>query len=134
MKKRILFVNAIPNEHSARLVGDNIDALVNEAMKKLHDAGFKTWASIEPIIDIPHSKLMIEKSAGFCHLYKIGLESGKSYNNQELRDFITWCVNGSTLPTEMKFYFKDSLLKVTGISRDKLPDNCVERDFNIFNQ
>lgn len=33
MKKRILFVNAIPNEHSARLVGDNIDALVNEAMK-----------------------------------------------------------------------------------------------------
>lgn len=105
-----------------------------EAMKKLHDAGFKTWASIEPIIDIPHSKRMIEKSAGFCHLYKIGLESGKHYTKQELRDFIQWCVSGSALPTKMKFYFKDSLIKVADISRDKLPYNCVERGFNIFNQ
>lgn len=120
--------------HDELELGASTNAERIEAMKKLHDAGFKTWASIEPIIDISHSKLMIEKSAGFCHLYKIGLESGKHYTKQELRDFIQWCVSGSALPTKMKFYFKDSLLKVAGVSRDKLPYNCVERDFNIFNQ
>lgn len=103
-----------------------------DAMRELHAAGFKTWASIEPIIDILHSKLMIEKSAGFCHLYKIGLESGKRYTKQELRDFVQWCVNGSALPTKMKFYFKDSLLKQADIDRSELPSSCVKRDFNMF--
>lgn len=32
-----------------------------------------------------------------------------------------------------KIYFKDSLLKQAGIDRDTLPNNCVGRDYNIFN-
>jgi len=109
-----------------------------EAMKKLHDAGFKTWASIEPIIDFESSKDMIRKTAGFCDLYKIGLESGKKYDKTELLKFIEWC--NSAYITEdrcgfytQKNYFKNSLLKQAGINREDLPINCVTRDYNIFN-
>lgn len=104
-----------------------------KAMKRLHEIGFKTFASIEPIIEIEKSKNMIEATAGFCDLYKTGLESGKKYDKQELRDFIEWCLNASALPTQMRFYFKDSLLKQAGIDRDSLPSNCVGQDYNMFN-
>jgi DNA repair photolyase len=103
-----------------------------EAMQKLHEVGFKTWASIEPIIDFKSSLKMLGKIYNFCDLAKIGLESGKKYNQDELLNFIKelmfWAI-----PTGIKFYFKDSLLKAAGISREDLPANCVTRDYNIFN-
>jgi DNA repair photolyase len=104
-----------------------------EAMCKLHAAGFKTFASIEPIIDFESSKRVIEKSAGYCNLYKVGLESGKKYNKAECRKFIDWCLKASAYPTQPKFYFKEGLLKAAGIRREDLPANCVTRDYNIFN-
>jgi len=102
-----------------------------EAMKKLHKAGFKTFASIEPIIDLQSSFNMILDSRGFCDLNKIGLMSGKKYDRDELRRFIdnamiiceTW---------NAKIYFKDSLLKAAGIERESLPELCVGRDYNLF--
>jgi len=99
-----------------------------EAMHKLHDAGFKTWASIEPVIDIKSSSRMIGLTHSFCDLYKVGIESGKKYDAKDLLSFIYW-TSGSNRP----FYFKDSLLKAAGISREDLPANCVGRDYNIFN-
>ncbi len=102
-----------------------------DAMRKLYFAGFKTWASIEPIIDIESSERMIDSSVGCCHLFKIGLESGTHYDKQELRKMVEYLVMRYNT---VKFYFKDSLLKVAGIDRSTLPSNCVERDFNIFNQ
>ncbi|GHT02093.1 hypothetical protein AGMMS49525_04950 [Bacteroidia bacterium] len=106
-----------------------------EAMRNLHDAGFKTFASIEPIIDFESSKDMIAGyTAGHCDLYKIGLESGKKYNKKELMEFIDWTINASSASRLFsKFYFKDSLLKQAGINREDLPANCVDRDYNIFN-
>jgi DNA repair photolyase len=104
-----------------------------EAMRKLHEAGFKTWASIEPVIDFESSKLMICESAGFCHLHKIGLESGKKYDKSECRKFIEWTCAGKSLPTQPKIYFKDGLLKAAGINREELPKNCVGRDYSLFN-
>jgi hypothetical protein len=101
-----------------------------EAMKRLHDAGFKTWASIEPVIDFASSLNMITQTSEFCDLYKIGLESGKSYCKPDLRLFTADCrifSNGA------KIYFKDSLLKAAGIRREDLPANCVARGYNIFN-
>jgi DNA repair photolyase len=103
-----------------------------EAMRELHDAGFKTWASIEPVIDFDSSKEMIYESAGFCNLYKVGLESGKKYSKKELNDFINFVCSGKSLPTQYKIYFKDGLLKQAGISRSELPDNCVDKDYNLF--
>lgn len=99
-----------------------------EAMKKLHDAGFKTFASIEPVIDFESSYKMIRQTVGFCDLYKIGLESGKKYDQLDLDEFIC----NTIADIEAYIYFKDSLLKAAGIERSELPANCVTKDYNIF--
>lgn len=98
-----------------------------DAMKKLHKAGFKTWASIEPIISLDRSLMLIKKTIGYCDLYKIGLMSGKKYDWRELRWFMLDCtlLNG-------KYYFKDSLVRQACIERSDLNTNCVDRDYNIF--
>lgn len=107
-----------------------------EAMKKLYKVGFRTFASIEPIIDFESSKEMIRQTSGYCDLYKIGLESGKEYDSKELNDFVSWCNAGFiTEPLGLHKhtnYFKDSLLKQAGINRENLPSNCVTRKYNIF--
>ena len=103
-----------------------------EAMQKLHEAGFKTWASIEPVIDFTSSWQMIRDTCSFCDLYKIGLMSGKKYvykYEDELRDFMDACIHTGN-PT---IYFKDSLLMQAGICREDLPANCVDRDYDMFN-
>jgi len=100
-----------------------------ETMKKLHEAGFKTFASIEPIIDVETSLQMIKETIGYCDLYKVGLESGKKYAWQELRGMMLVCY---MLPS--KFYFKDSFLSQSGMQRENLSNNCVDRDYNIFKQ
>lgn len=102
-----------------------------EAMRKLHDAGFRTWASIEPIVDFYESGRMISKTRGFCDLYKAGLMSGKKYAKTECFNFVARHTMFSSINSGM-FYFKDSLLKQAGIKREDLPDNCVVRDYNMF--
>lgn len=101
-----------------------------EAMKKIHDAGFKTWASIEPIINLDDSYKMILETLDCCDLYKIGLKSGEKYPLNDLRHFIDFVACELVVPV----YFKDSLLKAAGIASESLPSNCVTRDYNIFNQ
>jgi DNA repair photolyase len=104
-----------------------------DAMEKLYNAGFKVWASIEPIINLDASLNMIYKTEDVCHLFKIGLLSGKHYSKQELKKFITCVVSNQSPSQRTKFYFKDSLLKQAGILRKDLPGNCVDRGYNIFN-
>ena len=114
-----------------------------EAMRKLHDAGFKTFASIEPVIDFKSSLKMIKESRYYCDLFKIGLESGKKYHKDELINFILsvmelfFLFDANKLEggriLDFKIYFKDSLLKQAGIQREKLHKAiCVTRDYNIF--
>jgi DNA repair photolyase len=103
-----------------------------EAMRKLHEAGFKTFASIEPIIDFESSRKMIEQTLPFCDLYKIGLESGKKYKIEDIHLFLHQ-VSIMTRAWQNKLYFKDSILTAAKIKREQLhPDNCVNRDYNIF--
>lgn len=105
-----------------------------EAMRELHGMGFPTFASIEPIITPAMSHNMIEATAGFCDLYKIGLISGKGkdfYNKKHLHIFYQWLITRSS--GYFKVYLKDSFLSYFGISRDKLTDNFVNSDYNIFN-
>ena len=125
-----------------------------EAMRKLHKAGFKTFASIEPIIDLESSLKMIQSINGFCDLYKVGLMSGGKYDEKELQSFICKVlmkplneINENerigrrllnlaphkAIITDNKIYFKDSLLKQAGVDRCNLPSNCVGRDYNMFN-
>lgn len=115
--------------HNELEKGANTNAERIEAMKKLHDAGFKTFASIEPVIDFPHSLAMINLTYRFCDLYKIGLQSGKHYPKKELLAFFDAII---CMYPGSKIYFKDSLLNQGNIDRLKLPSNCVTRDYNIF--
>ncbi|MCL2596242.1 MAG: hypothetical protein FWD66_00975 [Paludibacter sp.] len=112
----------------------NTNAERIEAMRKLHAAGFKTWASIEPIIDFESSKEMITQTSEFCDLYKIGLESGKKYEKNQIIYFIAFVTKFlHEYGIKNKICFKDSLLKAAGINREDLPANCVGRDYNMFN-
>jgi len=109
----------------------NVDRI--RSMDVLSREGFKTWASIEPIIDFESSFKMIVGTHGICDLYKIGLESGKKYDKNLALTFLSNVIlvaggNGS------KIYFKDSILKLLGISRESLNkyDCCVNSDYNLF--
>lgn len=99
-----------------------------KAMRKLHDAGFKTFASIEPIIDFPSAKSCILFTLGFCDLYKIGLMSGKKYDQHRAQLFIEWL---NELKEEPKIYLKESLRKLTRYTPRELGENFVERDYKL---
>lgn len=101
------------------------------AMKVLNDEGFKTWASIEPIIDLDSSWKMIAEVCNHCDLMKIGLQAGKTYNEGEIINFM---VNVHRLADvyNFKFYYKDSFLKAAGMPRYPLVINEVDRDYNMF--
>ena len=47
------------------------------AMGALHDAGFRTFASIEPVLDFDRAMDVIRSSVNHCDHYKIGLLSGR---------------------------------------------------------
>lgn len=100
------------------------------AMEKLHRLGFKTFASIEPIIDFNRAKEMIVMSMGDCDLYKIGLMSGKNYDQHKAQLFVEWL---SDLRWEPKIYLKESIQKLTRYTTEELGDNFVDRDYNMFN-
>lgn len=55
-----------------------------KAMRRLHASGFKTWASIEPVIDWRSAQKVIEISLDCCDHYKIGLRSGVKKDYYEL--------------------------------------------------
>jgi DNA repair photolyase len=99
-------------------------------MKKLHEMGYKTWSSIEPVINISKSMDMIRQSSEYCLLYKVGLLSGKKYPKAELVQFINEVT--TSYPNNL-FYFKESIIQQAGIAREDLPRNCVDRYYNMFN-
>jgi len=104
-----------------------------KAIRKLHEAGFKTWASIEPILYFDSATRMIELSMEYCDLYKIGLMSGSKPNVEDLRSFVSHTNWYSTIKPGFKIYWKDSISKF--FTTSSWTDGCcVQRDFNIFNQ
>lgn len=108
-----------------------------EAMKKLHDAGFKTFASIEPMIDKFSGYQMVEKSVEFCDLYKIGPESGKKYSINDIRELFAKVNILLACRSKAKVYWKDGYLKLLSMTREdclSLSSCTVDRDYNIFNQ
>lgn len=103
-----------------------------EAMRELHGMGFKTFASIEPVITPAMSRNMIEATLGFCDLYKVGLISGKGkdfYNPLHVKALYAWLALKSD---ECKIYLKDSFLEYLGIEREQLKGDIVNSDYNIF--
>ncbi len=103
-----------------------------EAMRTLHEMGFKTFASIEPVITPAMSRNMIEATLGFCDLYKVGLMSGFKkdfYNRDYIYDLFGYLVQKAKTH---KIYLKDSFLKYLDIDREGLRGGFVNSDYNIF--
>lgn len=111
-------------EPNASPTQDRIDA-----MRRLHKEGFKTFASIEPIIDFQSAKKMISQTLGFCDLYKIGLMSGKKYDVGGVQAFVEW-LNELEKP---KIYLKESLQKLSRYTNEELGEYFVSKDYNLFN-
>ena len=107
-----------------------------ECMRKLHDIGFKTFASIEPIIDLQSSANMIWQTLGFCDLYKIGLMSGKrNYTPFDLMEFII-DTNQVIKDNHSKVYWKDSVLDYIHMPREECLKHAsgfiVGADYDLF--
>lgn len=104
-----------------------------EAMRELHDMGFKTFASIEPVITPAMSLIMIEDALDCCDLFKVGLISGKAkdfYNDDDLMYFM--CKLAGLTLLGHKIYLKDSFVNRVKITRKSLQGNFVNSDYNIF--
>lgn len=103
-----------------------------EAMKELHYMGFKTFASIEPIIDPVKSLDMINATKDVCDLYKIGTMSGRKmdYKWVDMRRLMDRLVEMSR--QGKKIYLKDSFLSYLNIKREDCPGKFVNSDYNIF--
>lgn len=131
-KKYLIAIGFTLTGHDELELGASTNQERIEAMKKLHGAGFKTFASIEPIIDFDSSLEMIQQTAKFCDLFKIGLMSGKEYQTDMMKLFFENVCSLASI-FGFKVYFKDSLLKQLDIDRILLSNYCVTRDYNIFN-
>lgn len=71
-------------EPGAATPADRVDAL-----RQLHNAGIKTWASIEPVIIPSESLAVIEASLPYCDAYKVG-----RWNHDARANAIDWAAFG----------------------------------------
>lgn len=102
-------------------------------MKNLHTLGFKTFASIEPVIDTHGASEMITEAASYCDLFKVGLRSGvrKDYiSKNELYDFLAWY----DLSFENKVYWKKSVCDYMGEHPVFHSNKSVGADYNILDR
>lgn len=120
-----------------------------ERMADLHRRGFKTFASIEPIINLNDSGEMIRRTLGICDLYKIGLLTGhKSYTREDVAHFVV-NINDMVLNhnfdhcEDVKVYWKDSVLEFLKMDKEyrhnvspfswRFDMSChVDADYDMF--
>ena len=91
-----------------------------EAMRRIHNMGFRTWASVEPVIDIEASKRCIAATLGCCDEYRIGLLNGgkRGYTKEDVQKFVCW-VENAVQRTKNKVYWKESVHKFIGTERSE---------------
>lgn len=108
----------------------NIDRI--RAMKVLHNKGYRTWASIEPIIDFDASLEMIRLAAPFCDHFKVGIRTDKKFtcSDKERRKF-EYEFAIETLKTGSTVYFKHSYLDNV-VGGTLLGDNIWHDGCNMF--
>lgn len=106
----------------------NLDRI--STMKQLHDRGYRTFVSAEPVIEPKTSLLIIRETLDFCDLYMVGLLSGeKDYGKDDVRNLVDGLLG---LPGEPKIYLKDSVVKMLKLDRSTLPENFVGSGYNMF--
>jgi len=113
-----------------------------ETMRMMKAMGFRTFASIEPIIDFGSSFKMIEQAAPFCDLFKIGLRSGvkKDYYNIDECAFFIGRVTGLCDRLGFKVYWKKSIKDyICNNGKEFMEgafvcsENFVDMDYDLFN-
>ena len=101
------------------------------AMKRLHNMGFKTFASIEPVIIPLMSMDCIMQTRDFCDLYKIGLMSGhRDYSRKEIEDFVVRASDAIDM-VGGKVYWKESVREFIGHEIECSAG--VGSDYDLFN-
>lgn len=105
-----------------------------KAMKILHDKGFRTWASIEPVIDFRSSIEMIRACAPFCDHFKVGLRTDKKFecSTTEFVNFVNG-IRETINKTDSTVYFKRSIRALVG-GQYIFGSKFVEEGFNMFTQ
>ncbi len=83
-----------------------------EAMRRLHDMGFLTFASLEPVIDPDETSRIVSELVreGCCDLMKVGLESGRKepYDNGRLEG-LRLQLQAAGIPVYLKHSFTQRL-------------------------
>lgn len=115
--------------------GASTNAERQDAGRKLHNAGFRTFGSFEPIVDLDSTYEQIIQALDWCDLFKIGLMSGQKID-EDFRHKLIGFVGNVLLRCKGKIYFKDSITKITGSIKNSFfgveTSHCVDRDFNLF--
>lgn len=103
------------------------------ALRVAKEIGCRTFASIEPIIDLESAGIAISDAMPYCDLFKIGLMSGgKRPDKNELLQFVKhW--NDIFDKSGHKVYWKKSIADYLGDDMEYNMDCCVDADYNIFN-
>lgn len=84
-----------------------------EAMRQLHADGFRTFASIEPVVSPTDSLEMFRRAGDACDLFKVGLMSGirkDYYDRSEVE-----AMYGAMLESGRRVFFKKSLTDYLGV-------------------
>lgn len=95
-----------------------------EAMRRLHDMGYRTFASIEPVVSPAKAIAILRETKDCCDLYKVGLMSGVKqdyYNKEDILEMVH-CFQESGKPV----YLKKS---ITGYL--SLPEDSPKNIFDI---
>lgn len=96
------------------------------ALRRLHDDGFKTFSSMEPVISCKMSLSIIKECLGFVDLFKVGLESQRKYDKEVVLKFVD---DLAALPEKPWIYLKDSIINLIGRERGFYGKNFVDADF-----
>ena len=82
------------------------------AMEELHGLGYRTYASLEPVVDPLRSLEMFRLTRGFCDLYKVGLQSGRDLSSYERND--VEAMAREMMGSDEQVYLKHSLTRFLG--------------------
>lgn len=105
-----------------------------DTMKFLSECDINTWASIEPIIDFESSLKMIQQALPYCNHFKIGLESGRKYKSQDVRNFfyvVLKLIYEENKKRKVTVYWKESIRKV--LKKTTFEDSfCVNANYKFW--
>ena len=115
-------------EPNADLTESRIDA-----MRIIHSLGLRTFASIEPLLDLSTAEDIINCTLGSCDLYKIGLLSGGK-QPIDPKDLFTYIPNITNKISNAgaKVYWKKSVIDVLGEDVEFSHPASVGADYDIF--